>query len=210
MTDGVESALPPPRNGRHSSDEWLIALVKTMIVSLLDERDHRYQERFESQNTALLKSEQSIAASFEKVNEFRKALSDRDILYMPRSESDAQYKSATDKMDAQVRENTATHEGINKRIESVVKRVDTFEGTLAGSRTMLVSVGGIAAFLVASIIIGTFVFSSHSPPDQQSVAAAAAAAAVLATAAAAAKVAPPTPQLIYLTPEQLNKLTPPR
>lgn len=65
--------------------------------ALWTERDRRYQERFESQNTAIQaamlaaekavdKAERATEKRFEGVNEFRQALSDQSKLFATRAE----------------------------------------------------------------------------------------------------------------------------
>lgn len=150
-----------PHNGRHSAEDWLISLVQQSVTAILDERDRRYQERFEAQQIALSKVETATEKRFESVNEFRKAMNDRDVLYMPRLEYQAQSASLSEKMEGHAREDATMHDGLNKRIEGISRRQDTFEGTLAGSRMMLVTIAGVATFLVAAIVIGTFIFTGR-------------------------------------------------
>lgn len=165
MADAEE---PLHNNGRrHGAEDWLLRLVQQMVLSLMDERDKRYEQRFQSQQAAITKAEVATEKRFESVNEFRRAMSDRDIIYMPRAEASAQYASLAEKMDGHSREDNITHEGISKRMEGLTTRVDTFEGTISGSRMMLATIAGIAVFLVAVITIGTFVFTGKTTPTPQ-------------------------------------------
>lgn len=158
-----------PHSGRHSSEDWLLSLVQQMVIGILDERDRRYQERFEAQQQALGKVEQATEKRFESVNEFRKAMGDRDILYMPRAEAMSQYTSILEKIDGHAREDLGTHSAMNQRIEAVGKRVDNFDGTITGSRTTLITIAGLATFLVAAIVIGSFVFAGKQTPTPSQV-----------------------------------------
>ena len=176
--------LPVMHPGRHNAEEWVLGLVRQLVLSIMDERDKRYQERFEAQQEALGKVEEATEKRFESVNEFRAAMTDRDILYMPRSESLAQHVSTLERIENHSREDLVSHEAINKRLDNLSKRVDTFEGNVSGGRTTLLTIGGIATFLVASIVIGTFVFTGRPVPAPQ----------VIYVPAAPGTLVPSTPQ----------------
>lgn len=162
-----EDEQRPLRNGRHSSDEWLLGLIRDSVLAILDEREKRYQERFESQKDAIMKVNEATEKRFENVNEFRKALTDRDVLYMPRAESNARYNAVVEKLETHDGQDEIKHKELHNRIDEIGRRVDNFEGSVKGSRATLVAIAGSATFLVAVIVLGTFFFNAKATPAPQ-------------------------------------------
>src|SRR5580698_10785569 len=73
--------------GSGHSDEWTIATVVEHFTALLIEKDRRYEQRFDSQERAILaalaavkeaneKSEQASDKRFDSTNEWRRTVSD--------------------------------------------------------------------------------------------------------------------------------------
>jgi hypothetical protein len=99
----------------------LLAGLEQRIRSILDERDRRYQERYEAQVKALdaaflaadkavqaalssakeavIKAETAAERRFESVNEFRAQLADQAQTFMPRSEAETRLASLAEKLD---------------------------------------------------------------------------------------------------------------
>lgn len=97
------------------------AELKASLMAIINERDARYTERFESSNIALaaalsaqkeavaaalsaadravLKAEIAAEKRFDGVNEFRQTLADQQRTLMPRSEVEVINKAMTDKID---------------------------------------------------------------------------------------------------------------
>lgn len=80
------------------------------VRELMDERDHRYEDRFvamdEKTSLALAGSEKAVSKAeaatekrFDAVNEFRSALGDQASLQMPRKEADAKFVAFEDKIN---------------------------------------------------------------------------------------------------------------
>ena len=83
------------------------------------EVDLRYEQRFESQQMAISKSETATERRLEGVNEFRKTLSDQTASLMTRAEAMALFSGLTEKMGV------------------LVKVIDRGEGQKEGSRERL-------------------------------------------------------------------------
>jgi len=89
--------------------DWTVDTLKEFLVSLIDERDKRYEQRFnehEKSNTsgfnaakeAVLKAEAATEKRFEGVNEFRATLADQQHTLMPRAEVELSIKAINDKL----------------------------------------------------------------------------------------------------------------
>lgn len=109
---------------------WTTDTLAAHIASVIDERDNRYQQRWEAQvnavDAALLaqraaidaaliavdkatsKAEQASEKRFESVNEFRQTLTDQAATFMPRAES------------------LSLFERNSERIQEIMKRLDSF------------------------------------------------------------------------------------
>ncbi len=81
------------------------------LRAILDERDAKYNQRFEAQEKAVsaalaaakeavLKAETASEKRFESVNEFRTTLKDQQLLLITRSEAGAQFKALSDRLDS--------------------------------------------------------------------------------------------------------------
>jgi hypothetical protein len=101
---------PPPTDGPSLSTyvETRFNLVDEKIKSLyaqlreaIDERDRRYQERYESSQTALGKVADEMHSKFANVNEFRGAMEDAQRLFMPRAEAEALINGLESKLNQQ-------------------------------------------------------------------------------------------------------------
>jgi hypothetical protein len=60
-----------------SDPGWTFTSLKHYIISLLNERDKRYEQRFRAQQEAISKTEKASELRFQSVNEFRNTLADQ-------------------------------------------------------------------------------------------------------------------------------------
>jgi len=81
------------------------------IVSIMDERDVRYEQRFkamdEKTSLALTASEKAVAKAeiatekrFDSVNEFRGQLKDQAATLVPRAEADSRFRGLEEKIES--------------------------------------------------------------------------------------------------------------
>jgi hypothetical protein len=91
-------------------DGWSVETLRQYILSLIDQHDRQYRERFEAQNTqvamalaaaekAVGKAETATERRFEGVNEFRSAMDDQQRLFLPRKEYEAMVHTMTERVD---------------------------------------------------------------------------------------------------------------
>lgn len=73
--------------------------MRLALDGKLGELNVRYQQRFEAQQQAILKSETAVEKRLESVNEFRQSLSDQTTNLMTKAESMALINSITEKID---------------------------------------------------------------------------------------------------------------
>jgi hypothetical protein len=89
----------------------VLAAKLEALRELVDERDHRYEDRFratdEKTSLALTSSEKAVSKAeiatekrFDSVNEFRGQLKDQTATLLPRVEADAKFKNLEDKIEA--------------------------------------------------------------------------------------------------------------
>ena len=79
--------------------DWTLATLFDYFSSLQVERDKRFDERFASQNQAILKAEESTEKRLAGLNEIRKAMADQQSTYITRVEANAKLQSLSDKLD---------------------------------------------------------------------------------------------------------------
>lgn len=89
----------------------VIAAKLEALRELVDERDHRYEDRFtamdEKTGLALTSSEKAVSKAevatekrFDSVNEFRNTLKDQAATLVSRDEVEVRFKSVTEKLEA--------------------------------------------------------------------------------------------------------------
>jgi len=98
------------------ADGWNISTLRHMITSVMDERDRRYDQRFQEQLAALVKSEAVIEKRFVRVEQLRDALDDLRAVMMTRQ-------------DYQTR-----HDQLTERLEMLTHKMETHQGMVAGSK----------------------------------------------------------------------------
>lgn len=146
-----------------ADDEWTVGRLKEHLQQISDERDRRYEQRFEAQERAVaaalaaqekavsaalgaaeravLKAEVAAEKRFESQNEFRGQLSDQAARQMPRAEANVEFSNIREKID-----------GLAVRIASIEKRLAGGEGVTAGKAfgwERLVSLAGLLGALIA-------------------------------------------------------------
>jgi hypothetical protein len=70
------------------------------LRELIDERDRRYQERWEAQQAALTKALTSMEARLVTLNELRGVVTDAQGTFLTRNEFDAKHQVLNDRVDA--------------------------------------------------------------------------------------------------------------
>ncbi len=122
-------------SGAGSGLVWTHDTLRQHLLSVMDERDRRYEQRFQAQQDAmdaalvaakeaLAKNDAVLEARLQLLNEFRAAMSDRDRDFIPRTE-------------------------VEVRMRAVEKRVDSMEGKADGSWRTWAYVSGAVAVLIA-------------------------------------------------------------
>lgn len=119
------------------------------LRELMDERDRRYQERFDastravdaafaSAKEAVAKAELSAERRFESVNEFRAQLGDQASTFLTR------------------REYEAKHEALEAQVNSLIKVIERSKGRGAGIGAMygwiIAAVGALVGIMTVVII----------------------------------------------------------
>jgi len=140
---------------------WSVDTIKDYVIGIIDERDRRYEQRFEAQQTALkdalqaaekavgaaltaadravAKAEAAAERRFESVNEFRATLSDQASNLLPRAEADARFLNLGDK------------------VESLAKSIDRGEGKSVGLNAgWVILLGAIGTLGVIATIVLAF------------------------------------------------------
>lgn len=77
---------------------WTVDTLHAHMERLVREHDRRYEQRFDAQEKAILKSETSYDKRFEGVNEFRATLADQARDLMPRKESELQHAAVIERV----------------------------------------------------------------------------------------------------------------
>jgi hypothetical protein len=138
----------------HDSLRQLIDANDRRLNDIMDERDTRYQQRFdatlsEAQKSvavakdALDKAEASIERRFNIANEWRGSINDVIGTRLSRDE----FLSA--------------HQGLADKIDDTTRRVLTIEGRSSGIGASLSVVASVAALMI-SLILGGITFIQHS------------------------------------------------
>lgn len=137
--------------GRASNEDtgWTLETLQFHFAALFEEREVRYQQRFDAQTKAIeaallaakeavVKAELSTEKRFEGVNEFRQTLSDQAAQFMTRVESEA------------------TTDRNAERIQELANRINRSEGRGAGLNAgwaylvaALSAVGTVTAIILA-------------------------------------------------------------
>lgn len=138
------------------SAEWTVETLLAHLIVILDERDLRYQQRYDAQQSAIgaalqsaqeavLKAEVATEKRFESVNEFRGTLSDQAATFISRNEIET-LRAAND-----------------DRVADLTERLDRMEGRDAGVGARIASIRGSMAIYVglATLVLGLAVFVAN-------------------------------------------------
>jgi hypothetical protein len=69
-----------------SKQEWTIETVKAHVLAIMDERDERYEQRFQASQKAIDEAKAETQKKFENTNEWRGLVSDTQKNYVTRTE----------------------------------------------------------------------------------------------------------------------------
>jgi tetrahydromethanopterin S-methyltransferase subunit G len=130
---------------RDGINGWTVHTLKVHLVAVMDERDKRYAQRFEAQESASKYAQ-------EKANEFRGQLKDQAERFMPRTEGEQASRTNSEKIDA-----LATRA---ERLEGALVAISGEKsGREASFKLFVVVVGLIVSFLVIAGILLSVVFA---------------------------------------------------
>lgn len=132
------------------SPQYKNEMTPREIISLLNERDRQYSQRFDAQQQAVReaftaakeavdKAEKSSEKRFDSVNEFRAQLKDQQNTFLPRTEYFANHKA----LEISVKENA-------NKLAIVTQRQYEDQGRSSGSNWMWGVVAGLLALLMAA------------------------------------------------------------
>lgn len=139
------------------SPQYKNEMTSREIISLLNERDRQYSQRFDAQQQAVKeaffsakeavdKAERASEKRFDSVNEFRGQLKDQQNTFLPRTEYIANHKA----LEISVKENA-------EKLALVTQRQYEENGRSSGSNWMWGVVAGVIGILMA---FATFVVSA--------------------------------------------------
>lgn len=141
---------------------WTVETLRAYILTLIDERDARYEERFISQEKAVGaaltaakeavdKAERAAAERFASVNEFRAQLTDQAATFMPRNEYTTAHEALESKLEAQattlnnqvltLERNTNARVGALERIRAALP-VSVVAGLISGAAILVAAFKG--------------------------------------------------------------------
>lgn len=112
---------------------WTVETLLEHINKILDDRDRRYEQRFEAQQRAIDKADTATEKRFEGVNEFRQSLADQNKMFLQRTE----YES--------------NHLRLMEAHEELARRVEAFEGRSSGLRQGWIYILGGATLLSVGV-----------------------------------------------------------
>ena len=72
--------------GESQGSQWTIDTVKEHVLEIMDERDHRYEQRFQSQKLEVDTARVDMNKRLEGMNEFRSSMQDMQKLFATREE----------------------------------------------------------------------------------------------------------------------------
>jgi uncharacterized protein YceH (UPF0502 family) len=96
--------------------------LRDFVISIIDERDKRYEQRFKGQEIALIKAERELKARLTLLNELRGNVATKDQLHV-----------------------------FHQLLNEVKARLDRIEGRKTGSSLMLVTLISISGLVLAAL-----------------------------------------------------------
>ena len=126
-------------------ESWTTENLKEHFEGLLEEKDKRYQQRFNdtkiavdaalaAAEKAVTKAETAADKRFESVNEFRNTLADQQRTLMPRAEIEVLMKAQNDKITALTTNQNKTEGktvGIGQTLGYIIGAIGILSGVLA-------------------------------------------------------------------------------
>ncbi len=127
---------------------WTIDSLHQHLARMSDERDRRYEQRFDAQQRAtemalsatkeaVLKAEHASDKRFDGVNEFRAQLSDQAAMLMPRMEADQRLAALTERVSD---------------LTTVVTKIQGRSSGIEGAWGYLLGAVGLAAAVISMVV----------------------------------------------------------
>jgi len=150
--------------GRRDSEPingWTVHTLKTYTERLLEERDQRYEDRFEAQadsiklalqatDKAMELARLSMEKRLDQMNEFRQALQDQTRSYTTRAEFVSALKAQTDALGVHCATEDAKEEAQTERREAALARLKEKMENI--NKALLGLMGGVAVALILTIV----------------------------------------------------------
>jgi len=180
LTAWLSTVILLPVSSR--SEEFRPISDRDYLLSVINEREHQYQQRFEAQEKALrdalnaagqavTKAEAANEKRFDSVNEFRNQLRDQTATFITRAEYSAAHKQLTDQVAAILNSQVprSEHEtrwaaeatliaGLQQRLEQLANRQFTAAGQSEGSAWLWGIIVGGVGLLAALASVSLHVF----------------------------------------------------
>jgi hypothetical protein len=122
------------------------------LYRVIDDLERRLEQRFESQQQAILKQEIAVQDRFQTVNEFRGQLADQATKFMPRAEADQRIQQNADRI-------TALEKHHANDLSLVNSRLDVMAGATSGVEKFRTLTLGliVAAVAIVGLVVGLVV-----------------------------------------------------
>jgi hypothetical protein len=145
-----------------------IETLYTHLMSILNERDQRYAEKFTaaekavttafaSSEKASLKAEQAQESYNVRSNEFRGQLDDQAKTLMPRLETDNRFGNVEDKIYTSAKTNSDKIEELAKKVDIISTRLTTIESKGAGMNSLWgLIIGGMGLLAIIITLFKAF------------------------------------------------------
>jgi hypothetical protein len=115
---------------------WTIDSLHSHLVTIINERDRRYEQRFEDQEKAVIaalaatqraieKAEEAAQHEFALLNELRAVVVNRDATFITRNEADAAIKNVANEAAAANARTAERILEISERLQGVANRAET-------------------------------------------------------------------------------------
>lgn len=114
------------------------------LLAIINERDHRYTQRWESQERAIAKAEAAAEKRFDSVNEFRGQLKDQAATFAPRAEIEIRLK-ALDLEIANLKNSRLQEQGRTEGVTWLWGVLFALAGVLG---TLMIGVATVGAFVM--------------------------------------------------------------
>lgn len=115
----------------------------------MDERDRRYEERFQSQESALGKAESALREYKASANEFRGSLDDLATKLMPRTESELSARNNADRIEKVRDEARGLIETLRKEVVGLQQSESQGKGRSQFTTPIML---GIVSIIIAAVV----------------------------------------------------------